>query len=126
MPKVKRTRAPGTREQILRHMAAFPQLEHLMPATAELSAKQLMDRIHGESHLLHQRMVELLEQEEEEQNNPPNPEYRRGNILDARDLEAIVNPVNCAGAMGKGLALQFAKRFPAIVPSTPARAVRAV
>jgi O-acetyl-ADP-ribose deacetylase (regulator of RNase III) len=26
--------------------------------------------------------------------------------------EALVNPVNCVGVMGKGLALQFKKRFP--------------
>jgi len=35
----------------------------------------------------------------------------RGNILKA-DAEALVNPVNCAGSMGKGLALQFKKAFP--------------
>ena len=41
-------------------------------------------------------------------------ETRQGNILAATDLEAIVNPVNCAGVMGKGLALQFARRYPQI------------
>lgn len=30
----------------------------------------------------------------------------------AADVEALVNPVNCVGTMGKGLALQFKKRFP--------------
>lgn len=35
-----------------------------------------------------------------------------GNILDAK-VEALVNPVNTAGVMGKGLALQFKKAFPA-------------
>ena len=28
------------------------------------------------------------------------------------DAQAIVNPVNCVGAMGKGLALEFKQRFP--------------
>ncbi|WP_429322924.1 macro domain-containing protein [Paraburkholderia sp. GAS448] len=34
-----------------------------------------------------------------------------GNILYV-DVEAIVNPVNCVGVMGRGLALQFRKVFP--------------
>jgi O-acetyl-ADP-ribose deacetylase (regulator of RNase III) len=35
----------------------------------------------------------------------------QGNILDA-DVEALVNPVNCVGVMGKGLALQFKIAYP--------------
>lgn len=35
-----------------------------------------------------------------------------GNLLTA-DAEALVNTVNCAGYMGKGIALQFKKAFPA-------------
>lgn len=35
-----------------------------------------------------------------------------GNILEA-DAEALVNTVNCIGIMGKGLALQFKRSFPA-------------
>jgi O-acetyl-ADP-ribose deacetylase (regulator of RNase III) len=35
-----------------------------------------------------------------------------GNLLDA-DVEALVNTVNCVGVMGKGIALQFKKAFPA-------------
>ena len=34
-----------------------------------------------------------------------------GDILEA-DTEALVNPVNCVGVMGKGLALRFKQRFP--------------
>jgi O-acetyl-ADP-ribose deacetylase (regulator of RNase III) len=34
-----------------------------------------------------------------------------GDLL-AADVEALVNPVNCVGVMGKGLALVFKKRFP--------------
>lgn len=34
-----------------------------------------------------------------------------GDLFDA-DTEAIVNPVNTAGVMGKGLALSFKQRFP--------------
>lgn len=36
---------------------------------------------------------------------------RGGNILLA-ETDALVNPVNCVGTMGKGLALQFKKAFP--------------
>ncbi len=35
----------------------------------------------------------------------------RGDLLKA-EAEALVNPVNCVGVMGKGLALQFKKAFP--------------
>ncbi len=35
-----------------------------------------------------------------------------GNLLDAK-VEALVNPVNTVGVMGKGLALQFKTAFPA-------------
>ena len=38
--------------------------------------------------------------------------FVQGNIFDS-GCEALVNPVNCAGVMGKGLALQFKRRFPA-------------
>jgi O-acetyl-ADP-ribose deacetylase (regulator of RNase III) len=37
----------------------------------------------------------------------------KGSILDA-DVEALVNPVNCVGVMGKGLALAFKRSFPAV------------
>jgi len=39
-------------------------------------------------------------------------EYQTGNILEA-DAEALVNSVNCVGVMGRGVALQFKKAFPA-------------
>lgn len=38
--------------------------------------------------------------------------YTTGDILKA-DAEALINPVNCVGVMGKGLALQFKRSFPA-------------
>jgi O-acetyl-ADP-ribose deacetylase (regulator of RNase III) len=38
-------------------------------------------------------------------------EFKQGNIFDA-NVEAIVNPVNCVGIMGKGLAQQFKQRYP--------------
>jgi O-acetyl-ADP-ribose deacetylase (regulator of RNase III) len=41
----------------------------------------------------------------------PNIHYRRGDIFEA-NTQAIVNPVNCEGIMGKGLALEFKKRYP--------------
>ncbi|WP_027708950.1 macro domain-containing protein [Zooshikella ganghwensis] len=37
--------------------------------------------------------------------------FKQGNIFED-DAEALVNPVNCVGVMGKGLALEFKKRFP--------------
>ena len=40
-------------------------------------------------------------------------ELRRGNILSA-DVEALVNPVNCVGVMGKGLALELKRAFPEV------------
>lgn len=39
-------------------------------------------------------------------------EFRAGNLLEA-DAEALVNPVNCVGVMGRGLALQFKHAWPA-------------
>src|SRR5689334_16288412 len=38
-------------------------------------------------------------------------EVGKGNLLEA-EAEALVNPVNCVGIMGKGLALQFKQAFP--------------
>jgi O-acetyl-ADP-ribose deacetylase (regulator of RNase III) len=37
--------------------------------------------------------------------------FVQGDILQS-DAEALVNPVNCVGVMGKGLALQFKQAFP--------------
>ena len=37
--------------------------------------------------------------------------YVRGNIFDSK-AGLLVNPVNCVGVMGAGLALQFKQRFP--------------
>lgn len=38
-------------------------------------------------------------------------EIRRGDLFEA-EVEALVNPVNCVGVMGRGLALAFRTRFP--------------
>lgn len=38
-------------------------------------------------------------------------EYTRQNIFDL-NVEAIVNPVNCTGVIGKGLAKQFKEKYP--------------
>jgi O-acetyl-ADP-ribose deacetylase (regulator of RNase III) len=37
--------------------------------------------------------------------------FKKGDIF-KEEVEAIVNPVNCVGVMGRGLALEFKKRFP--------------
>lgn len=39
--------------------------------------------------------------------------YKLGNLLDS-DAEALVNTVNCVGIMGKGIALSFKRRYPAM------------
>lgn len=39
--------------------------------------------------------------------------YSSGDIL-RTNTAAIVNPVNCVGVMGKGLALQFKRKYPAM------------
>ena len=39
-------------------------------------------------------------------------EFKLGDIL-AEDVEALVNTVNCVGVMGRGVALQFKRAFPA-------------
>ena len=41
--------------------------------------------------------------------------YCTGNILDD-NAHALVNPVNCVGTSGAGLAKQFAVRFPGFIP----------
>lgn len=38
-------------------------------------------------------------------------EYTKGDILKS-DVEALVNPVNCVGVMGAGLAAKFKESFP--------------
>jgi O-acetyl-ADP-ribose deacetylase (regulator of RNase III) len=40
-------------------------------------------------------------------------EYIKNGDLFESGCEALVNPVNCVGVMGAGLALEFKKRFPA-------------
>lgn len=37
----------------------------------------------------------------------------KGDLLKQQDVDAIVNTVNCVGVMGKGIALQFKKKWPA-------------
>src|ERR1700733_2228281 len=39
--------------------------------------------------------------------------FTQGNLLEA-DAQALVNTVNTVGVMGKGIALQFKKAFPAM------------
>lgn len=37
--------------------------------------------------------------------------FKQGNIFDSK-CETLVNPINCVGVMGKGLALAFKNKFP--------------
>ena len=50
-------------------------------------------------------------------------EYKTGDIL-AEEAEALVNSVNCAGVMGRGIALQFKKAFPGNFDAYVARCER--
>lgn len=38
--------------------------------------------------------------------------FESGNLLQKKQVDAQVNPVNCVGVMGKGLALQFRHQYP--------------
>lgn len=38
-------------------------------------------------------------------------EYRTGSIFES-SVQCLVNPVNCVGVMGKGLALEFKRQYP--------------
>jgi O-acetyl-ADP-ribose deacetylase (regulator of RNase III) len=40
-------------------------------------------------------------------------EFKSGDLLKQRDVDAIINTVNCVGVMGKGIALQFKNKWPA-------------
>jgi O-acetyl-ADP-ribose deacetylase (regulator of RNase III) len=42
-------------------------------------------------------------------------ELKTGSIFDS-DTQCLINPVNCVGVMGKGLALEFKKEFPSMFP----------
>ena len=44
--------------------------------------------------------------------------------LFASPAQTLVNPVNCVGVMGKGLALEFKKRFPGMFDDYVARCAR--
>jgi O-acetyl-ADP-ribose deacetylase (regulator of RNase III) len=39
-------------------------------------------------------------------------EFLRGDIFEVRQAEALVNPTNCVGVMGRGVALAMKNRFP--------------
>ena len=50
-------------------------------------------------------------------------EYKTGDIL-AEEAEALVNTVNCVGIMGRGIALQFKRAYPANFKAYTARCKR--
>lgn len=39
-------------------------------------------------------------------------EFLKGNLFGAHELDALAHGCNCAGAMGKGIAVEFRRRFP--------------
>ena len=52
--------------------------------------------------------------------------YISGTSLFDSNADALVNPVNCAGTMGKGIAKEFAIRFPEILPPYKEACLRGV
>ncbi len=48
---------------------------------------------------------------------------RTGNLFES-NLQTLVNPVNCVGVMGKGLALEFKQRYPDMFTDYAARCAR--
>ena len=50
---------------------------------------------------------------------------RTGDIFDS-SAQTLVNPVNCVGVMGKGLALEFGHRFPAMYRNYQARCAKGI
>lgn len=45
----------------------------------------------------------------------------RGDLVRQEDVDAFVNTVNCLGIMGKGIALQFRNKWPAVRSDTENR-----
>lgn len=41
-------------------------------------------------------------------------EYRTGDLFAAEDADALAHGCNCAGAMGRGIAVEFKRRWPAM------------
>ena len=117
MPKVKRPKVKADRDTIMRQVAYYPQLDEVSRNWTDLNPKQIIDRVHAHSPIIADRIIEDINLETQQANQ--HVHYRKGNILENHDVAAIVNPVNTAGTMGKGLALKFAKRYPSIL--TPYR-----
>lgn len=44
-------------------------------------------------------------------------EYTPNGDIFAQDVDVIINPVNCVGVMGAGLALAFKKKYPGMMPA---------
>jgi O-acetyl-ADP-ribose deacetylase (regulator of RNase III) len=47
--------------------------------------------------------------------------FVKGDLFGARGLDALAHGCNCAGAMGKGIAVEFRKRFPEMYAEYKAR-----
>lgn len=47
--------------------------------------------------------------------------FVKGDLFAARDLDALAHGCNCAGAMGKGIAVEFRKRYPEMYAEYKAR-----
>ncbi|HEX2908790.1 MAG TPA: macro domain-containing protein [Phototrophicaceae bacterium] len=51
-------------------------------------------------------------------------EYRQGDLFAAGDLNAFAHGCNCAGVMGKGIALEFKRRYPRMYEEYRQRCLR--
>lgn len=50
--------------------------------------------------------------------------FVKGDLFFARDLDALAHGCNCVGAMGKGIATEFRRRFPAMYTEYKQRCLR--
>jgi ribA/ribD-fused uncharacterized protein len=99
----------GTRDALLAEASPCDRIWGIGLAATDPRARDPA-RWRGENQL-GTSLMEVRTQLKREFSAPP-PELARGDLLHAA-TEALVNPVNTRGVMGKGLALQFKRAYPA-------------
>lgn len=60
MPRVKRQRSTATKAQIINAAQHVPGARDMLPEIRELSAKQMLERIHNRSELTHRQLLETI------------------------------------------------------------------
>ena len=82
--------------------------------TAEDTLTEVSRKINSmSSEEMHNRIIKQMEISDGFRKPDPKPELKiiTGDIFEKK-VDAIVNPVNCVGVMGKGLAKTFKKKYP--------------